>query len=91
MKEELQKKINKVLEELKDHTKFIHLFSDKPEGTLTRLHETIRQISLLLKMDGLKDVAPPENGYETYRPAKKSDKNTISAVEFFHKTFEKCK
>lgn len=58
-KKELLKDLKKAREALKDHTKFIHLFSDKPKGTLTRLNERLSRIEFLLKASDCKDVVVP--------------------------------
>lgn len=59
MKEELLKELDKAFEETKDYTRFVDLFGDKSKSVLTRLNKTINSISLLLKMNDVKDVLHP--------------------------------
>jgi hypothetical protein len=57
--EELKKKLLESIELLKDHSRFIMLFSDKPEGDLTRLNNTLQEIKLTLEMSELTEVLHP--------------------------------
>jgi hypothetical protein len=56
MKEELLKELDEACEVLSDFAVFKNLFSDKPEGTLTRLFRTLKQISALAKLQEIRDV-----------------------------------
>jgi len=57
---ELKNKLAESIELLKDHSRFINLFSDKPEGDLTRLNNTLQEIKLTLDMSELTDVLHPK-------------------------------
>jgi hypothetical protein len=56
---ELKEKLTEGIEILKDYSRFIMLFSDKPEGDLTRLNDTLQQIQLNLDLSELKEVLHP--------------------------------
>jgi hypothetical protein len=61
MFEELKKKLDEASELLKDYTRFIDLFKDKPVGDLTRLAKTVSEIKTLVGMNELSDVVGPSN------------------------------
>jgi hypothetical protein len=61
MLEKLKEKLNEASELLKGYKRFIDLFSDKPEGDLTRLAQTVNQLKTMVAMNELKDVCGPEN------------------------------
>ena len=56
---ELKEKLEEAIELLKDYSRFIMLFSDKPKGDLTRLNHTLQQIQLKLEMSELTEVLHP--------------------------------
>lgn len=62
-KEELLKEINSGIEQLKNHSKFVHLLREEgdPKKILTKLNQTLRRIRLLLKASDSKEVAHPKN------------------------------
>ena len=57
--QELKKKLSESIGLLKDYNRFIMLFSDKPEGDLTRLNSTLQEIKLTLEMSELTEVLHP--------------------------------
>lgn len=73
MKDQLKKQLDIILEELKEFHKFADLMSDKPEGTLTRLHAAAHQVSMLLEATEIKDV--------------KKDDSTAVQRPLFHQDF----
>lgn len=62
-KEELVQELESAKEQLKDYKKFIDLLRDEddPKGILTRLHQTIVKIQMLLVISDIKEIAHPKN------------------------------
>lgn len=60
-KTDLMKELKKAQKALKNHTRFLDLFSKEPKGTLTRLGKTVSRVILLLNLNKAKDIAHPEN------------------------------
>ena len=56
MKEELVKKLDEACKALSDFAIFKNLFSDKPEGTLAKLFQTLRHILTMVKLQEIRDV-----------------------------------
>lgn len=59
MKQELLAKLEEACEVLKDFAIFKNLFSTGPEGTLAKLYQTLKHITLMVKMDEVRDVITP--------------------------------
>ena len=70
---ELKENLTEAIEILKDYSRFIMLLSDKPEGDLTRLNNTLQQIQLNLELSELKEVLHP-----TKKPFEEKDKYLVS-------------
>ena len=70
---ELKEKLTEGIEILKDYSRFIMLFSDKPEGDLTRLNHTLQQIQLNLDLSELKEVLHPKR-----KPFEEGGKHLVS-------------
>jgi len=59
MKTELLAKLEEACEALKDFAIFKNLFSKGPEGTLAKLYQTLKHVTLMVKMDEIRDVVTP--------------------------------